>query len=129
MFSRHLPACPIRLPPRLPGYEKSLYYNNLGRAVIDAWTGNGTGSGSKSAVSGTCNIARLAVLLVGMARRGKLRKLRALMDRYDVLARDVAKILGVSEIRVYGWLSRGQTTPIPDTKLRLLELELSQRKR
>ncbi len=64
-----------------------------------------------------------------MARRGNLRKLRALMERYDVLARDVAKMLGVSENRVYGWLSKGQTTPIPDTKLRLLELELSQRKR
>jgi len=51
------------------------------------------------------------------------------MERYDVLARDVAKLLGVSEIRVYGWLSSGQTAPIPDTKLRLLELELSQRKR
>ena len=64
-----------------------------------------------------------------MARRGNLRKLRALMERYEVLARDVAKILGVSEMRVYGWLSSGQTAPIPDTKLRLLELELSQRKR
>ncbi len=64
-----------------------------------------------------------------MARRGNLRKLRALMERYGVLAREVAKRLGVSENRVFGWLSSGQTAPIPDTKLRLLELELSQRKR
>ncbi len=50
-----------------------------------------------------------------MARRGNLRKLRALMERYGVLARDVAKMLGVSVNRVYGWLSSGQTAPIPDT--------------
>ncbi len=51
------------------------------------------------------------------------------MKRYDVSAKEVAKILKVSEARVYGWLSKGQTAPIPETKLRLLELELSKRER
>ena len=58
----------------------------------------------------------------------KLRKLRALMKRYDVSGKEVGKILKVSEARVYGWLSKGQTSPIPETKLRLLELELGSRK-
>ena len=51
------------------------------------------------------------------------------MKRYDVSAMEVAKILKVSQLRVYGWLSKGQTAPIPETKLRLLELELSKRAR
>ena len=62
-----------------------------------------------------------------MKPRTKLRKLRALMNRYDLSGKDVAQILKVSEARVYGWLSKGQTAPIPETKLRLLELELSRR--
>ncbi len=63
-----------------------------------------------------------------MKPRTKLRKLRALMKRFDVSAREVARILKVSDLRVYGWLSKGQTAPVPETKLRLLELELSRRK-
>ncbi len=62
-----------------------------------------------------------------MKPKTKLRKLRALMKRYEVSGKEVAKILKVSEPRVYGWLSKGQTAPIPETKLRLLELELSRR--
>ncbi len=62
-----------------------------------------------------------------MKPKTKLRKLRALMKRYEVSAKEVAKILKVSEPRVYGWLSKGHTAPIPETKLRLLELELSRR--
>ncbi len=64
-----------------------------------------------------------------MKPRTKLRKLRAIMKRYEVSAKEVAKILRVSQLRVYGWLSKGQTAPIPETKLRLLELELSKRER
>ncbi len=64
-----------------------------------------------------------------MKPRTKLRKLRAIMKRYDVSAKEVAKILKVSQLRVYGWLSKGQTAPIPETKLRLLELELSKREK
>ncbi len=64
-----------------------------------------------------------------MKPRTKLRKLRAIMKRYDVSAMEVAKILRVSQLRVYGWLSKGQTAPIPETKLRLLDLELSKRER
>jgi transposase len=64
-----------------------------------------------------------------MKPKTKLRNLRALMKRHDVPAKDVAKILKVSEARVYGWLSKGQTAPIPEAKLRLLELELSQTKK
>ncbi len=64
-----------------------------------------------------------------MKPRTKLRKLRAIMKRYEVSAKEVAKILKVSQLRVYGWLSKGQTAPIPETKLRLLELELSKRER
>ncbi len=51
------------------------------------------------------------------------------MKRYDISAKEVAKILKVSQLRVYGWLSKGQTAPIPETKLRLLELELLKRER
>ena len=50
MFSRHPLAYPSRLPPRLAGYDKSPYYNNVERAGMDAWTENGTGDGSKPAV-------------------------------------------------------------------------------
>ncbi len=64
-----------------------------------------------------------------MKPKTKLRKLRALMKRSDVSAKEVARTLKVSEARVYGWLSKGQTAPIPETKLRLLELELSKRER
>ncbi len=51
-----------------------------------------------------------------------LRRLRALMQKCELKADDVARRLGVTTRRVYGWLSVGQTTPIPTTKLRLLEL-------
>ncbi len=51
-----------------------------------------------------------------------LRRLRALMQKCALTADDVARRLGVTTRRVYGWLSVGQTTPIPTTKLRLLEL-------
>ncbi len=51
-----------------------------------------------------------------------LRRLRALMEKCELKADDVARRLGVTTRRVYGWLSVGQTTPIPTTKLRLLEL-------
>ncbi len=64
-----------------------------------------------------------------MKPKTKLRKLRALMKRYEVSAKEVAKILKVSQLRVGGWLSKGQTAPIPETKLRLLELELLKRER
>jgi hypothetical protein len=56
--------------------------------------------------------------------QGNLRRLRALMERYDLKGEDVARKLGVTTRRVYGWLSVGQTTPIPTTKLQLLELLL-----
>ena len=58
-----------------------------------------------------------------------LKKLRALMDKHKLQAKDVAAILGVKEQTVHVWLTRSQAAPIPDAKLRLLELELSQRKR
>ncbi len=51
-----------------------------------------------------------------------LRRLRALMQKCELKADDVARRLGVTTRRVYGWLSVGQTTPIPTTKLQLLEL-------
>ncbi len=50
------------------------------------------------------------------------------MEQYEVSAKDVAKILDVSTGRVYGWLTEAQVTPIPSTKLRLLECELKLRK-
>jgi len=46
------------------------------------------------------------------------------MEKYDLKGDDVARRLGVTTRRVYGWLSAGQTTPIPNTKLQLLELLL-----
>ncbi len=46
------------------------------------------------------------------------------MQKYDLKGDDVACRLGVVTRRVYGWLSVGQTTPIPTTKLQLLELLL-----
>ena len=49
------------------------------------------------------------------------------MEQYGVSAKDVAKILDVSTGRVYGWLTEAQVTPIPNTKLRLLECELKLR--
>ncbi len=54
--------------------------------------------------------------------QGNLRRLRALMEKYDLKGEDVARRLGVTTQRVYGWLSVGQTTPIPTTKLQFLEL-------
>ncbi len=47
-----------------------------------------------------------------------------MMEKYDLKGEDVARRLGVTTRRVYGWLSVGQTTPIPTTKLELLELIL-----
>jgi hypothetical protein len=47
-----------------------------------------------------------------------------LIEKYDLKGEDVARRLGVSTRRVYGWLSVGQTTPIPTAKLQLLELLL-----
>jgi len=46
------------------------------------------------------------------------------MKKYDLKGDDVAQRLGVTTRRVYGWLSVGQTTPIPNTKLQLLGLLL-----
>ena len=57
-------------------------------------------------------------------RQPNLKRLRALMQKYELKGDDVAKRLGVTTRRVYGWLSVGQTTPIPTTKLQLLELLL-----
>ncbi len=56
--------------------------------------------------------------------QGNLRRLRALIEKYDLKGEDVARRLGVSTRRVYGWLSVGQTTPIPTANLQLLELLL-----
>ena len=56
--------------------------------------------------------------------QANLTRLRALMKKYDLKGDDVAQRLGVTTRRVYGWLSVGQTTPIPTTKLQLLELLL-----
>ncbi len=56
--------------------------------------------------------------------QANLKRLRALMKKYDLKGDDVAQRLGVTTRRVYGWLSVGQTTPIPTTKLQLLELLL-----
>ncbi len=56
--------------------------------------------------------------------QGNLRRLRALIEKYDLKGEDVARRLGVTTRRVYGWLSVGQTTPIPTTKLEFLELRL-----
>ncbi len=56
--------------------------------------------------------------------QGNLRRLRALIEKYDLKGDDVARRLGVTTRRVYGWLSVGQTTPIPTTKLQFLELLL-----
>ncbi len=47
-----------------------------------------------------------------------------MIEKYDLKGEDVARRLGVSTRRVYGWLSVGQTTPIPTNKLQLLELLL-----
>ncbi len=57
-------------------------------------------------------------------KQANLKRLRALMKKYDLKGDDVAQRLGVTTRRVYGWLSVGQTTPIPTTKLQLLELLL-----
>ena len=46
------------------------------------------------------------------------------MQKYDLKGDDVAQRLGVTTRRVYGWLSVGQTAPIPTTKLQLLGLLL-----
>ncbi len=61
-----------------------------------------------------------------MKRSGQanLKRLRALMTKYDLKGDDVARRLGVTTRRVYGWLSVGQTTPIPTTKLQFLDLLL-----
>ncbi len=56
--------------------------------------------------------------------QANLKRLRAVMTKYDLKGDDVARRLGVTTRRVYGWLSVGQTTPIPTTKLQLLELLL-----
>ncbi len=56
--------------------------------------------------------------------QGNLRRLRALIEKYDLKGEDVARRLGVTTRRVYGWLSVGQTTPIPTTKLQFLDLLL-----
>ncbi len=56
--------------------------------------------------------------------QANLKRLRALIKKYDLKGDDVAQRLGVTTRRVYGWLSVGQTTPIPTTKLQLLELLL-----
>ncbi len=56
--------------------------------------------------------------------QANLKRLRALMKKYDLKGDDVAQRLDVTTRRVYGWLSVGQTTPIPTTKLQLLELLL-----
>ncbi len=65
---------------------------------------------------------------VKLATKRNLKRLRAVMAQYGVSAQDVAKILDVSTGRVYGWLTAAQVTPIPNTKLRLLECELKLRK-
>ncbi len=65
---------------------------------------------------------------VNLATKRNLKRLRAVMEQYGVLTKDVAKILDVSTGRVYGWLTEAQVTPIPSTKLRLLECELKLRK-
>ncbi len=57
-------------------------------------------------------------------KQANLRALRSLMEKYGLKGDDVARRLGVTTRRVYGWLSVGQTTPIPTTKLQLLELLL-----
>ncbi len=56
--------------------------------------------------------------------QANLKRLRAVMTKYDLKGDDVARRLGVTTRRVYGWLSVGQTTPIPTTKLQFLELLL-----
>ncbi len=65
---------------------------------------------------------------VTLATKRNLKRLRAVMEQYGVSTQDVAKILDVSTGRVYGWLTEAQVTPIPNTKLRLLECELKLRK-
>jgi len=65
---------------------------------------------------------------VKLATKRNLKRLRAVMEQYGVSTQDVAKILDVSTGRVYGWLTEAQVTPIPNTKLRLLECELKLRK-
>ncbi len=57
-------------------------------------------------------------------KQANLKRLRALIQKYDLKGDDVARRLGVTTRRVYGWLSVGQTTPIPTTKLQLLDLLL-----
>ncbi len=66
---------------------------------------------------------------VKLATKRNLKRLRAVMEHYGVSTQDVAKILDVSTGRVYGWLTAAQVTPIPSTKLRLLEGELKLRER
>lgn len=81
------------------------------------------------------SIVRLPVMLysvsteeVKLATKRNLKRLRAVMEQYGVSTQEVAKILDVSTGRVYGWLTEAQVTPIPTTKLRLLECELKLRK-
>ncbi len=57
-------------------------------------------------------------------KQANLKRLRALMKKYDLKGDDVAQRLGDTTLPVYGWLSVAQTTPIPTTKLQLLELLL-----
>ena len=61
--------------------------------------------------------------------QANLKRLRAVMTKYDLKGDDVARRLGVTTRRVYGWLSVGQTTPIPTTKLQLLKLLLRSQER
>jgi len=51
----------------------------------------------------------------------KLKVLRRLMKQHSLKAQDVAELLCVELSTVQAWLSVGQTRPIPDRQLRLLQ--------
>ncbi len=60
-------------------------------------------------------------------KQARQQRLRALMEKHGLAAKDVAQFLEVSEIRVFGWLSQGLTATITNLSLRLLECELKLR--
>ncbi len=61
-------------------------------------------------------------------KQARQQRLRALMEKHGLSAKDVAQTLEVSEIRVFGWLSQGLTATITSLSLRLLDCELKLRK-
>lgn len=64
----------------------------------------------------------------GDIMHSKTEKLRAIMAQHALTAREVADLLKVSPQTVRIWRLETTQRPIPDTKLRLLDLELKARR-